>query len=87
VVNGPSLFAGRQSLRWSEHGCAISFTPGVLVRITRPAASRRTAEWVIHVAEWDLWPLDRRRYTAYANVAYTKARAVGSQNECARIPE
>jgi dimethylglycine dehydrogenase len=40
---------------------------------------------VIHGGpEWDLWSLDRRRYTAYADVAYTKAKAIEVyQNEYA----
>ena len=26
--------------------------------------------------KWDLWPFDRRRYTGYADVSYTKAKAI-----------
>ncbi|MEO6625058.1 MAG: FAD-dependent oxidoreductase [Burkholderiaceae bacterium] len=40
-------------------------------------AGKALAEWVQHGrTEWDLWSLDRRRYTTYASSAYTVAKAV-----------
>ena len=48
-------------------------------------AGKALAEWVVHgQPEWDLWSLDRRRYTDYATTAYTVAKAVEVyQNEYA----
>ena len=48
-------------------------------------AGKALAEWVIHgQTEWDLWSLDRRRYTDYATTDYTVAKAVEVyQNEYA----
>lgn len=48
-------------------------------------AGKALAEWVVEGApEWDLWPLDPRRYTRYATTAYTAARAIEVyQNEYA----
>ncbi|MBU3739580.1 MAG: FAD-dependent oxidoreductase, partial [Rhodoferax sp.] len=48
-------------------------------------AGKALAEWVVHgQTEWDLWSLDRRRYTDYATTAYTVAKAVEVyQNEYA----
>ena len=48
-------------------------------------AGKALAEWVVHgQTEWDLWSLDRRRYTDYASSAYTVAKAVEVyQNEYA----
>ena len=48
-------------------------------------AGKALAEWVVHgQTEWDLWSLDRRRYTEYATTAYTVAKAVEVyQNEYA----
>jgi dimethylglycine dehydrogenase len=48
-------------------------------------AGKALAEWVVQGRpEWDLWSLDRRRYTAYADQAYTAAKAVEVyQNEYA----
>jgi dimethylglycine dehydrogenase len=50
-------------------------------------AGKALAEWVVEGrAEWDLWSLDRRRYTAYADQAYTAAKAVEVyQNEYAPV--
>ena len=51
--------------------CAFSF--GI---VQAGGAGKAMAEWLIEGApEWDLWSLDPRRYTAYANRAYTAARA------------
>ena len=67
--------------------CAISFTPTPSLSASlRPAvAGKALAEWVVYGGpEWDLWPLDRRRYTAYADGAYTTAKAIEVyQNEYA----
>jgi dimethylglycine dehydrogenase len=48
-------------------------------------AGKALAEWVAHgQTEWDLWSLDRRRYTDYASSGYTVAKAVEVyQNEYA----
>lgn len=48
-------------------------------------AGKALAEWVIHgQTEWDLWSLDRRRYTDYATTDYTVAKAIEVyQNEYA----
>ena len=48
-------------------------------------AGKALAEWVVHgQPEWDLWSLDRRRYTDYATTAYTVAKAIEVyQNEYA----
>jgi dimethylglycine dehydrogenase len=48
-------------------------------------AGKALAEWVTQgYTEWDLWSLDRRRYTAYATTPYTVAKAIEVyQNEYA----
>ena len=48
-------------------------------------AGKALAEWVLHgQTEWDLWSVDRRRYTEYATIAYTVAKAIEVyQNEYA----
>jgi dimethylglycine dehydrogenase len=48
-------------------------------------AGKALAEWVTQgYTEWDLWSLDRRRYTAYATTSYTVAKAIEVyQNEYA----
>ncbi len=48
-------------------------------------AGKALAEWVVYgQPEWDLWSLDRRRYTDYATTAYTVAKAIEVyQNEYA----
>ena len=48
-------------------------------------AGKALAEWVIHgQTDWDLWSLDRRRYTDYATTGYTVAKAIEVyQNEYA----
>ncbi len=48
-------------------------------------AGKALAEWVVEGGpEWDLWSLDRRRFTAYADQAFTAAKAVEVyQNEYA----
>lgn len=48
-------------------------------------AGKALAEWVVHgQTEWDLWSLDRRRFTDYATTEYTVAKAIEVyQNEYA----
>ncbi len=48
-------------------------------------AGKALAEWVVHgQTEWDLWSVDRRRYTDYATTPYTVAKAIEVyQNEYA----
>ena len=48
-------------------------------------AGKALAEWVVHgQTEWDLWSLDRRRFTDYATAGYTVAKAIEVyQNEYA----
>jgi dimethylglycine dehydrogenase len=88
VVNGPIPYSPdgnpyigpEHELRNFFHANTFSFG------ITQAGgAGKALAEWVIHGGpEWDLWPLDRRRHTGYADGAYTKARAVEVyQNEYA----
>ena len=51
--------------------CAFSF--GI---VQAGGAGKALAEWIAEgEPEWDLWGLDPRRYTDYANQAYTCARA------------
>ena len=88
VVNGPIPYSpdGNPYIG-PEHGLRNFFHANTFsFGITQAGgAGKALAEWVIHGGpEWDLWPLDRRRYTAYADVAYTKAKAVEVyQNEYA----
>jgi dimethylglycine dehydrogenase len=88
VVNGPIPYSpdGNPYIG-PEHGLrnffhANTFSFGI---IQAGGAGKALAEWVTHgEPEWDLWPLDRRRYTGYADLAYTKAKAVEVyQNEYA----
>jgi len=88
VVNGPIPYSpdGNPYIG-PEHGLRNFFHVNTFsFGITQAGgAGKALAEWVIHGGpEWDLWPLDRRRYTGYADRAYTKARAVEVyQNEYA----
>ena len=51
--------------------CAFSF--GI---VQAGGAGKAMAEWIVEgEPEWDLWGLDPRRYTDYANQAYTRAKA------------
>jgi dimethylglycine dehydrogenase len=51
--------------------CAFSF--GI---VQAGGAGKAMAEWIAEgEPEWDLWGLDPRRYTDYANQAYTRAKA------------
>ena len=88
VVNGPIPYSPdgnpylgpERGLRNFFHANTFSFG------ITQAGgAGKALAEWVVYGApEWDLWGFDRRRYTAYADQAYTAAKAVEVyQNEYA----
>ena len=51
--------------------CAFSF--GI---VQAGGAGKAMAEWITKgEPEWDLWGLDPRRYTAYANQSHTRAKA------------
>jgi dimethylglycine dehydrogenase len=88
VVNGPIPYSpdGNPYIG-PEHGLRNFFHANTFsFGITQAGgAGKALAEWVIHGGpEWDLWSLDRRRYTAYADLAYTRAKAVEVyQNEYA----
>jgi dimethylglycine dehydrogenase len=88
VVNGPIPYSpdGNPYIG-PEHGLRNFFHANTFsFGITQAGgAGKALAEWVIHGGpEWDLWPLDRRRYTGYADVSYTKAKAIEVyQNEYA----
>jgi dimethylglycine dehydrogenase len=88
VVNGPIPYSPdgnpyvgpARGLRGFYHANTFSF--GIC---QAGGAGKAIAEWVAHGApEWDLWPFDPRRFTAYATRSYTEARAVEVyQNEYA----
>ncbi len=88
VVNGPIPYSPdgnpylgpAHGLRGFFHANTFSF--GIA---QAGGAGKALAEWVIDGApEWDLWPMDPRRYGAYATQAFTAARAVEIyQNEYA----
>ena len=88
VVNGPIPYSpdGNPYIG-PEHGLRNFFHANTFsFGITQAGgAGKALAEWVTHgEPEWDLWPLDRRRYTGDADLAYTKAKAVEVyQNEYA----
>jgi dimethylglycine dehydrogenase len=88
VVNGPIPYSPdgnpyigpERGLRNFFHANTFSFG------ITQAGgAGKALAEWVIHGGpEFDLWAFDRRRYTGFADRAYTAAKAVEVyQNEYA----
>jgi dimethylglycine dehydrogenase len=88
VVNGPIPYSPdgnpyigpEPGLRGFYHANTFSFG------ITQAGgAGKALAEWVIHgEPEFDLWGFDRRRYGAYADFAYTRAKAIEVyQNEYA----
>jgi dimethylglycine dehydrogenase len=88
VVNGPIPYSpdGNPYIG-PEHGLrnffhANTFSFGIA---QAGGAGKTLAEWVIHGGpEWDLWAFDSRRYTGYADAAYTKAKAIEVyQNEYA----
>jgi dimethylglycine dehydrogenase len=79
VVNGPIPYTpDGNPLLGPAYGlpnfylcCAFSF--GI---VQAGGAGKAMAEWIVEgEPEWDLWSLDPRRYTDYANQAYTRAKA------------
>jgi len=88
VINGPIPYApdgnplmgpaavGRNFL----HCCAFTF--GI---VQAGGAGRIIAEWVVNgEPDWDVWPLDCRRYLPFANRAYSLAKALETyENEYA----
>lgn len=88
VVNGPIPYSpdGNPYIG-PEHGLrnffhCNTFSFGI---VQAGGAGKALAEWVVEGRpEWDLWSLDRRRYTSYADQAYTAAKAIEVyQNEYA----
>ncbi|WP_288585562.1 FAD-dependent oxidoreductase [uncultured Methylobacterium sp.] len=88
VVNGPIPYSPdgnpyigpERGLKNFYHANTFSF--GIA---QAGGAGKALAEWVVEGRpEWDLWSLDRRRYTAYADQGFTTAKAVEVyQNEYA----
>ncbi|MBV8403948.1 MAG: GcvT family protein [Gammaproteobacteria bacterium] len=80
VINGPIPYApdGNPLIgpagvgRNFFHCCAFTF--GI---IQAGGAGRIIAEWVVNgEPDWDVWPVDCRRYLPFANRAYTLAKAL-----------
>ncbi|HKC15075.1 MAG TPA: FAD-dependent oxidoreductase [Steroidobacteraceae bacterium] len=80
VINGPipyapdgnPLIGPAPGLPGLYHCCAFTF--GIA---QAGGAGKIIAEWVaLGQPEWDMWPLDSRRYLAYANRAFTLAKAL-----------
>ncbi len=80
VINGPipyapdgnPLIGPAPGLPGLFHCCAFTF--GIA---QAGGAGKIIAEWVAHgQPEWDMWPLDSRRYLAYANRTFTLAKAL-----------
>jgi dimethylglycine dehydrogenase len=88
VINGPIPYApdGNPLIGPAAdapnfyHCCAFSF--GI---VQAGGAGRVIAEWVVNgEPDWDVWPLDCRRYLPFANRTYTLAKALETyQNEYA----
>ncbi|HXW73643.1 MAG TPA: FAD-dependent oxidoreductase [Steroidobacteraceae bacterium] len=86
VINGPIPYApdGNPLIGPSEHGrnffhcCAFTF--GI---VQAGGAGRIIAEWVINgEPDWDVWPLDTRRFLAFADRTYALAKGLETyQNE------
>jgi len=86
VINGPIPYApdgnplmGPSSVaRNFFHCCAFTF--GI---VQAGGAGRAIAEWVVNgEPDWDLWPLDCRRYGKFADRRYALAKALETyQNE------
>ncbi len=86
VINGPipyapdgnPLIGPAAGVRNFYHCCAFSF--GI---VQAGGAGRVIAEWVVNgEPDWDVWPLDCRRYLPFANRTYTLAKALETyQNE------
>ena len=80
VINGPipyapdgnPLIGPAPGLPGFYHCCAFTF--GIA---QAGGAGKCIAEWVAHgQPEWDMWPLDSRRYLEFANHKYTLAKAI-----------
>lgn len=80
VINGPipyapdgnPLIGPAPGLPGFYHCCAFTF--GIA---QAGGAGKTIAEWVVHgQPEWDMWPLDSRRYLDFANHKFTLSKAV-----------
>jgi dimethylglycine dehydrogenase len=80
IINGPipyapdgnPLIGPAPGLQGFFHCCAFTF--GIA---QAGGAGKTIAEWVAHgQPEWDMWPLDSRRYMEYANHKFTLAKAI-----------
>jgi dimethylglycine dehydrogenase len=80
VINGPipyapdgnPLIGPAPGLPGFYHCCAFTF--GIA---QAGGAGKIIAEWVAHGApEWDVWPLDSRRYLEFANDKFVLAKAI-----------
>jgi dimethylglycine dehydrogenase len=80
VINGPipyapdgnPLIGPAPALPGFYHCCAFTF--GIA---QAGGAGKTIAEWVVNgQPEWDMWPLDSRRYLEYANHRFTLAKAI-----------
>ncbi|MDE2137128.1 MAG: GcvT family protein [Gammaproteobacteria bacterium] len=80
IINGPIPYApdGNPLLGPSLvapgffHCCAFTF--GI---VQAGGAGRAIAEWIVNgEPDWDLWPLDHRRYLGFADRPYTRAKAL-----------
>jgi dimethylglycine dehydrogenase len=86
IINGPipyapdgnPLIGPAPGLPGFYHCCAFTF--GIA---QAGGAGKTIAEWVAHgQPEWDMWPLDSRRYMEFANPKFTLAKAIETyQNE------
>jgi dimethylglycine dehydrogenase len=86
VINGPipyapdgnPLMGPATGVRNFFHCCAFTF--GIA---QAGGAGRIIAEWVVNgEPDWDVWPLDSRRYLPFANRTYVLAKALETyQNE------
>jgi len=80
VINGPipyapdgnPLIGPAPGLPGFYHCCGFTF--GI---VQAGGAGKSIAEWVVNgQPEWDMWPLDSRRYLEYANPKYVLAKAI-----------
>jgi dimethylglycine dehydrogenase len=80
VINGPipyapdgnPLMGPAPGLPGSYHCCGFTF--GI---VQAGGAGKSIAEWVVNgQPEWDMWPLDSRRYLEYANPKFVLAKAI-----------
>ncbi len=88
VINGPipyapdgnPLIGPAAGARNFFHCCAFTF--GI---VQAGGAGRAIAHWVVNgEPDWDVWPLDTRRYSRFADKTYALAKAVETyQNEYA----